>query len=888
MLSHLAPPSAPIIETGEVIPRFSVALDPSELELDYSIGKGGHGEVWRGTYRGSAVAIKQFHAKGLTPEKKEEVRKEAAVMAGAGFFSSQLVGLRGLCLKEGRYCLVMDYMPGGDLWHRLFTKKPLSMKEDEKDLPWARRYRIAHDVALGLRALHEHKPSLLHRDLKCLNVLLYEQKSRAKLGDFGLTSLKSAPGEQKQAFNGTAEWAAPELLNPLGIEAENDADIIKIVLSTLEQGVSYTMASDIYSLGMLFWEMATRKMPYIINGQVKADPMQTMRFMFIEGRRERDHIPERCPLEFAQLINDCCAERPDERPTAKEVETRLKIFCDKPLVEAVYRGDEKAVAQFLNEGFSPHTATVDSDTGLSVSLLYAAVKAGQREVVECLLKHKVNVDRGRADDASPLYSAAQKGHTGIAQLLLDSKAAVDKANAKGMTPLWIAVKEGQTDTAKLLLDSKAGIDKAMTNGKTPLHGAAFKGQTKTAKLLLKNQNNNNFIKIFILLVLILIPIIQYKGRTKISKCLLDMEVEVENEKNIYNMASLFYKATESSNIKETVGCLLGADTEVNVLERSLYIAAKNGLTDTAKLLLDSKAAVDKARPNGTTPLYVAAQEGQTETAKLLLDSKAVVDKATTDGQTPLWIAAQQGKTGTAKLLLDSKAAVDKARPDGRTPLYIAAEKGHTNTVKLLLDRKAAIDKADTYGRTPLYSAAQEGHTNTAKLLLDRKAAVDKADTYRRTPLYSAAQEGHTNTAKLLLDRKAAVDKANTDGATPLHSAAKNGQTKTVNLLLNSKAKVNKADTDSWTPLLIAAQNGHTETAKLLLEAKANINKKYGGIFGKTPLKIAEKKGHKSVVDALNQWSKYGRFFSTEIISPGSSHLTKEAVKESKYGPNGLG
>ena len=91
------------------------------------------------------------------------------------------------------------------------------------------RYRISLDMTIGLHHLHQR--SILHRDLKSLNVLL-DGGGRAKLADFGLSTLKtSSASTTAGGFKGTPLWSAPELF---------------------KRGAKATAAADLYALAMVF------------------------------------------------------------------------------------------------------------------------------------------------------------------------------------------------------------------------------------------------------------------------------------------------------------------------------------------------------------------------------------------------------------------------------------------------------------------------------------------------------------------------------------------------------------------------------------------------------------------------------------------------------------
>jgi serine/threonine protein kinase len=100
-------------------------------------------------------------------------------------------------------------------------------------------------MAEGILYLHLNKPPILHRDLKSLNILLDEHMS-VKVSDFGLTDFKPdqpAENTSNPANNlqfGTTFWLAPEVM----------------------QDGQYTEAADVYSFGMIIWELFTREIPF--------------------------------------------------------------------------------------------------------------------------------------------------------------------------------------------------------------------------------------------------------------------------------------------------------------------------------------------------------------------------------------------------------------------------------------------------------------------------------------------------------------------------------------------------------------------------------------------------------------------------------------------------
>jgi serine/threonine protein kinase len=109
------------------------------------------------------------------------------------------------------------------------------------DIPFVLRNKMAYQAAKGMHFLHSS--GIVHRDLKSLNLLL-DSKWNVKVSDFGLTKFREElkRGNAKE-IQGSVHWTAPEILN----------EVID---------VDYMLA-DIYSFGIILWELSTRQQPYM-------------------------------------------------------------------------------------------------------------------------------------------------------------------------------------------------------------------------------------------------------------------------------------------------------------------------------------------------------------------------------------------------------------------------------------------------------------------------------------------------------------------------------------------------------------------------------------------------------------------------------------------------
>ena len=276
----LAQPGSPGSPTESGARRWEIRY--VELKFDKKLGKGAYGEVWAGTYRKSKVAIKVYDFSGaLTPEQQAAVLSEADLMEGLR--SEYLIGFRGICF-DPRYCLVMEYADGGTLRARLDkASEPIALAE---------QMRWAMQISYGLYQLHSVR--IVHRDLKGENILL-DKLYQAKVADFGLSVVKSNSASQSKKGGGgagaagTLPWMAPELF----------------------ERKPNSPASDVYSLGMVLWEILSRRAPF-------AEVMpRVIVGMALAGKREE--LPEKCPEIFRFMITACWNADPKNRPTAEQV-----------------------------------------------------------------------------------------------------------------------------------------------------------------------------------------------------------------------------------------------------------------------------------------------------------------------------------------------------------------------------------------------------------------------------------------------------------------------------------------------------------------------------------------------------------------------------------------
>ena len=170
-------------------------------------------------------------------------------------------------------------------------------------------------------------------------------------------------------------------------------------------------------------------------------------------------------------------------------------------------------------------------------------------------------------------------------------------------------------------------------------------------------------------------------------------------------------------------------------------------------LLQQKADVNAAEPDGMTALHWAAQRGDSETAELLIGAGANVNATTRYGVTPLGLAAATGNTSLIEALAKGGANVNTTSPEGVTPLMTAARVGKVDALQALLRHGAreGINAQEQWkGQSALMWAAGEGHVAALKVLVDAGADVQTRSKAGFTPLLFAVRNGHREALQQLL------------------------------------------------------------------------------------------------------------------------------------------
>ena len=247
-------------------------------------------------------------------------------------------------------------------------------------------------------------------------------------------------------------------------------------------------------------------------------------------------------------------------------------------------------------------------------------------------------------------------------------------------------------------------------------------------------------------------------------------------------------------------------------------AAQNRDLKALRALVQQRADVNAAQPDGATALHWAAHWNDLEAVNLLIRAGAKVNVANRYGATPLSEAVVTGNAAMVKVLLDAGASAKTlTTEDGETVLMTASRAGNTEAVKMLLDRGADVNAFENYKhQTALMWAAAEHHTEIVKLLLQHGAdwKVRSVDRETKPPRLSAASS---------------ISPIARGGFTALAFSAREGDIATAKVMVDAGVDVNYSDIDNTSALVVAIMNKQYTFAKFLLDhgADPNIVDAYG-------------------------------------------------------------
>ncbi|KAK2867516.1 hypothetical protein Q8A67_025633 [Cirrhinus molitorella] len=264
-------------------------IKPEELSYSFPktpIMKSSHFELYKGMYNKFTVAIKRYSCPLCTSpsELRSVFNKEVETMKR--FESPNILRMFGICVENENgpntsYLIVMEYCEKGSLRQVL---------DSNCNLHWERKTQMCLDAAQGLYRLHQSEEKFkVHGYIRSCSFLV-AIGYRVKLGGFELAKTETSLKKNKSKRSSACHYSSPQLLQNINHP--------------------YDKACEIYSFGIVLWEIATRGIPF------KDCTNSNQIFQKVCVEKVLEPLPPDCPKKLKEIINACRSFEPFLRPTA--------------------------------------------------------------------------------------------------------------------------------------------------------------------------------------------------------------------------------------------------------------------------------------------------------------------------------------------------------------------------------------------------------------------------------------------------------------------------------------------------------------------------------------------------------------------------------------------
>jgi uncharacterized protein len=491
------------------------------------------------------------------------------------------------------------------------------------------------------------------------------------------------------------------------------------------------------------------------------------------------------------------------------------VFAGAPaLLETAESGDHIAAMQLLSaKGTDVNAAGADGTT----AIMYAAAN-GDLELVRALIKAGANVKLANQFGTSALTEAAIIGSAPIIEALLKAHADPNFRTPNSETPLMAVARSGKVDAAKALLDAGADINaKENWGGQSALMWAAAQSQADMVKFLASNGANLN-------------------DHGKVNQWERKVIQEPRpKDMNKGGFTPLHYAAREGCGacVQNLLAAGADPDSEDPDRETPLLLALENMHFDTAAVLVQGGADLDKWDLFGRSPVYMAADVSTLPTK----GNGAVAVLPSPDKLTAVDLGRMMLEKGANPNIqlkrrppyrdVPQDRGGDTMLAQGATPLLRAARGGDDKFVALLLEYKALVDLPSKEGITPLMAAAgvdygarvtrgrnrtDQGVLASMDLLVKAGANVNARSVTDRgrggVSAFGAGESVGARIAQQNAHRGSQMPSANAiPNQTALHGAAEHGFDTFIQFLVANGADLSAKDAAGRTPLDVARGAG---------------------------------------------------------------------------------
>ena len=267
----------------------------SDYIIQGEIGRGSFGVVFKAINRRDQriYVVKRIQMGAMSLKHQKEALFEVQILKTIDH--PHIIKYYGSFLEDQTLNIIMEYAEAGDLQKHLRQIREKKKKFAEKEI-----WKYAGELASAIYYLHTR--NIIHRDIKCLNILLTKDH-QLKLADLGASKITDA--QMLATRVGTPLYLAPELVRQ----------------------VPYDLKVDIWALGCVLYQVSCMEAPFV------GDNLISLGYSIVNRR------PKQLPPNYSARLNDfvmiLLSKKPQDRPGIKEVIKMLPNQLNEPATDAV-------------------------------------------------------------------------------------------------------------------------------------------------------------------------------------------------------------------------------------------------------------------------------------------------------------------------------------------------------------------------------------------------------------------------------------------------------------------------------------------------------------------------------------------------------------------------
>ncbi|KAE8597757.1 hypothetical protein XENTR_v10016594 [Xenopus tropicalis] len=303
----------------------NIIMKSEDLINQHKLDAGGCGLVSLCHHRiHGLVVLKTVYTGYMHTQSNEKLLEEGKIMHMLK--NDRVVKLLGLILENENYSLVMEYIRNGHLLTVL----------QQVEVPLSVKTRFILEIIEGMSYLHDQK--VVHKDLKPENILV-DEDFHIKIADLGLATFNRWSKLTKEQSKLQRKY----MHQSTGSYKSNAGTLIYMAPEHLRSlNARPTEKSDVYSFGIVTWVIFTNKEPY-------ENALNDEQISYCVKKSERpclEELPEECPPEALDLMQQCWDDNPDKRPLFKECDCQFRPFYTLKQMMHVEKDVDKMKSEF--------------------------------------------------------------------------------------------------------------------------------------------------------------------------------------------------------------------------------------------------------------------------------------------------------------------------------------------------------------------------------------------------------------------------------------------------------------------------------------------------------------------------------------------------------------